>query len=84
MLRDTIFAFLHDRLGVDADEISDQTLLFSSGLLDSFSLVEIVALLERETGTRMDPADVDLEHLDSVERMLDWAEQSAANQDSAA
>lgn len=82
MLRDTIHTFLHDRLGVDADELTDQTPLFSSGLLDSFSLVEVVSMLEQQTGTRMDPTDVHLEHLDTVDRMLKWAQQNAQNHDS--
>jgi acyl carrier protein len=71
--RGRLLAFMRDQLGVDTDDIDDSTPLFSSGRIDSFSLVSLVIFLEDATGSRIALGDVTLENLDTVGRMLAFA-----------
>jgi acyl carrier protein len=63
-------AFLEEDLGVDTSGVDTETPLFSSQLIDSFALVTLMMFLEREAGIRIAPADVNLDNMDSVGRML--------------
>lgn len=72
LARDDLHTFLDQRLGVDLSEIDDETALFSGGVLDSFSLVDLILFLEERTGERVNPGDVRLEYLDSVTRILEF------------
>jgi len=60
-------------LGVGTDSLTDDTPLFSSGLIDSFSLVMLMSFLESEGKFRINPVDVSLENMDSVERILNFS-----------
>lgn len=51
------------------DEVLDDTELFSSGLLDSFHLVELIAVLEKASGRRIKPGEINLENLDTPEHI---------------
>jgi acyl carrier protein len=66
-------AFLRDELGVETDGLSVDDPLFSSGLIDSFSLVTLLAHIERVCGFRIGPTDVNLDNFDSLGRMLTYA-----------
>ncbi|MBF0622081.1 MAG: acyl carrier protein [Magnetococcales bacterium] len=68
-IRNRILTFLDDELGMDLDEVQPDTLLFSSGMIDSFSLVTLMTFLEENFGFRISPDDVTLDNLDSVERI---------------
>lgn len=74
--------YLSDRAGVDA-EVTDDTPLFSSGLVDSFSLVEMIAFVEQQGGFRVDAWDVTLDHFDSIARILAYARTKRAEAASA-
>jgi acyl carrier protein len=63
-------AFLEDDLGVDVSDIDADTLLFSSQVVDSFALVTLMMFLEKEAGIRISPADVNLDNMDSIARMI--------------
>lgn len=58
-------AILNDEHFVIAE---DQDLLLS-GTLDSLSVVRLVEYLETETGTRIPPEDVTLEHFGSLHKI---------------
>lgn len=68
--KDVLLDFLDDELGVDLDEIEPDTALFSSGIVDSFALVTLMMHLERIGGFRINPSDVTLENLDSINSIL--------------
>jgi acyl carrier protein len=68
--RQTLVDFLETELGVEMDGIENDTPLFSSGIVDSFALVTLMMHLEREGGFRINPADVTLDNLDSIDRIL--------------
>tara|TARA_R110002072_G_scaffold168861_3_gene322527 strand:- start:5427 stop:5651 length:225 start_codon:yes stop_codon:yes gene_type:complete len=65
--------FLQADLGVDISQIGPETPLLSSGVIDSFSLLTLLSFLEERGGFRVNPADMTLENLDTVERMLAFA-----------
>lgn len=68
--KDELLAYMRADLGVDTSEISDSTPLFSSGILDSFSLVSLLTHLESKCRFRIDPSDLNLENMDSLERIM--------------
>ncbi len=80
---DELHNFLVEELGVDSGEIKRETLLFSSGLIDSFALVSLMAHIENETGFFIPPTDVKLENFDSIDRILAYL-QRATGADGAA
>ncbi len=75
---DAIFEFLETDLGLEVDGLDSADPLFSTGAVDSFALVSLILFLEREGGFRINPADVNLDNLDSVEKMLAFCERMAA------
>lgn len=62
--------YFKTRLGVDTEGIDDTTPLFSSSVLDSFSIVELIAFVESQAQIRFDAWDVTLDNLDSIEKIL--------------
>jgi acyl carrier protein len=75
---DGLLAFLEDDLGVDIQDVDEDTPLFSSQLVDSFALVTLMMFLEREAGIRIAPADVNLDNMDTIGRMLAYANRVTA------
>lgn len=65
---------LEDDLGCDLDGVEVSSLLFSTGVVDSFTLVTLIMELEKETGTKVSAGDVTLENFDSIERILAYLE----------
>ena len=68
--RQLLLEQLEIRFGLDATAIDDTTLLFSSGLLDSFSVAELLMFIEEQGGFRVEPTEITLDNLDSIERIL--------------
>ncbi len=69
---DQLIDFLQDNLGVRA-EINTETPLVSSGLVDSFGLIDLLAELERVTRCKIPSGRVSPLDLDSVKAMLELA-----------
>ena len=65
--------FMQEELGIDTNEVDSSSLLFTSGIVDSFSLVSLVTFIERQCGFTVQPDDVTLENLDSIQRIVDFA-----------
>jgi acyl carrier protein len=74
---DDIRNYLGERLGVDTSSVADDTPLFSSELLDSFSMVELLTYLEQESGVRFAPSDVRLDNLDTIAAMMRFVAQAS-------
>ena len=72
MNRDELMAFLEEH--ADDEEIEDDSSLFGEGLLDSFILIELVALIEKSIGAKVPPLDVNLRNFDTPERILRYIE----------
>ncbi len=52
--------------------VERDTELLLAGVIDSLGVVRIVDWIERELGIVIDPADVVLEHFESVDAMLEY------------
>lgn len=65
-----LIEFLDSELGVETDDISSHTALFSSGLVDSFALVTLMMHLEQLGGFRINPGDVTLDNFDTIDKIL--------------
>lgn len=76
--RDSLRRYLHEKQGLELEDFDDDTLLFSSGLIDSFSMVDLILFIEDTADLRVHPADVTLDHLDSVNRILAFVEARCA------
>ncbi len=76
--RDELVTFLKDSLDVDMDELADDAPLFSSGEIDSFSLVSLIEFVEKQCGFRVKPTEVSLDNMDSVERLMAYINRKTA------
>jgi acyl carrier protein/D-alanine--poly(phosphoribitol) ligase subunit 2 len=55
-------------------EISPDTKLISSGIVDSFSLFSLQAFIEREFGKRIPPPVITAESFDTIKQMIEIIE----------
>ena len=74
---DMLLEFFEDDLGVDIDGIEPETRIFSSGIIDNFTLVTLMTFLEKAGGFRINPADVNLDNMDSIARIVDYSRRAA-------
>jgi acyl carrier protein len=75
-MTERILRFLSVDLRIDTTGIGCETELFSTGIIDSFALIDLVGFLERDAGVVFGPLDVTLENLDTVQRMVRFAERA--------
>jgi acyl carrier protein len=68
---DVIRAFLHARFrsALAGRTIGDDDALFSSGIIDSFGVLELIAFLEDTFGVTIDTARHDLREFDTVAKI---------------
>lgn len=71
--RQTLLDYLQSQFGLNTDEVYDDTLLFSDGLLDSLSVAELLMFLEEQGGFTIEPTEITINNLDSIEKILDFA-----------
>ena len=76
LTRETLLAFLVRETGLEAADLEGEALLFSSGLVDSFTLVALLQFLEDESGVRVPSRDISLPNLDTVERILAYVDRA--------
>ncbi|MEM9462543.1 MAG: acyl carrier protein [Myxococcota bacterium] len=65
--------FLGSKTRADLDKVSDDAALFSSGLIDSFVMIDLMNLLQKQTGARIAPDE--LMNLDSIRQILEFSAQ---------
>jgi acyl carrier protein len=65
---------LEEEHDVDPSEVQSDTLLFSSGIVDSFMLVALLTFIETTFDCEVEPVDVTLENFDSLDRMAAYIE----------
>ena len=70
----TFAAFISRRFSLDLAELTASTPLFSSGLLDSFHLLELISQVEEQAGIRILPGEISLDNLDTIDRILRFVE----------
>ncbi len=73
MLPNAIITYLNQAAKEARTEMPDRnTSLFEAGLLDSFSLVEFVTLLENEFGIRVSDAELRPETFETMVKIEDY------------
>jgi acyl carrier protein len=70
--KELLFAFMNDRLGLDVTDVDEDTPLFSSGIIDSAGMADLIVFIESESTVRFEPDDISLDNLDSIGRILDF------------
>jgi acyl carrier protein len=70
--------YLYEKQGLEPEDFDNDTLLFSSGLIDSFSMVGLIMFIEDTAGLRVHPVDVTLDNFDSINRILAFVEAHCA------
>lgn len=71
-LEDKLLEYIRKEFGRDDErEITADTMLISSGIIDSFSLVSLQAFIEREFGKKIPAAWITVESFDSVAQMAE-------------
>ena len=73
-LPDRCIEYISATFSVPPEELDHGAALFSTGLLDSFCLVDLLAYVESEAGIRVRPTDISLENFDSVERIAQYVQ----------
>jgi len=68
--KERIRGFLGKDLGVDLSATSDDAALFTSGRIDSFALLELMAFMEAEFNVRIDITSLSIEQLDTVDALV--------------
>ena len=69
-----IRAFLREELGVADGELTADTPLISSGIVDSAGLIRLAALLEAELGITIPDRDVKAENFDTLRKVHAYLE----------
>ena len=70
MLPDSIMAFLNEAALQSRTKVPERDAsLFLSGVLDSFSLVDLVTVIETEFGIRVADSDLRPENFDTISRV---------------
>jgi len=72
-LKTVLLDGLSNQFRLNLDQITDDTLLFSSGILDSLNVLDLVSFVEKSIGQPIPPTDILLENFDSVNNILNYA-----------
>ncbi len=67
-LKNALRRALVGRFGVKGS-LEDDTGLFSEGLIDSLSVMDLVAFVEEQLGCPIPPAEITLDNFDSINRI---------------
>ena len=63
---------LISRFGV-RQAVENDTALFSTGLIDSLNVIELVCFVEEQLHRAVPPAEITLENFDSIDRIMRFA-----------
>jgi acyl carrier protein len=79
MLPEVVLNFLNDAAAQARVELPDRdSSLFQSGVLDSFSLVDFVTLLEAECSIKIDDTDLRPQNFDTIAKVERFVERAKA------
>jgi len=72
-LKQALRTALVTQFRIDRNRLQDNTGLFSGGLIDSLSVMDLVCFVEREIGQPVPATAITLENFDSIERIVAFA-----------
>ena len=71
---DKLVNFIVDATGVDSDEISLNTPLFTSGIVDSMNFLNLIDFVEKNFDIKTEISEISLERWDSIGLILTFIE----------
>lgn len=76
-MKEKLTRFIIDELlsGMDIGDLDD---LLLSGLVDSMGVMRLVAFIEEETGLKVPPEDIVIEHFVNIDAIIRYLEARAA------
>jgi len=75
-----ILEFIREKFGKQINgELSEETPLLSSGIVDSFGFLELFDFIEKEFGISINPDEVDFEDFDTPAKIADYIESKQQN-----
>jgi acyl carrier protein len=75
---DALLSYMRDELDVDTARLDIDSPLFSSGIIDSFSLVSLLAYIEAQHHFRIPATDVTLDNFDTIGRIAAYVSRMTA------
>ena len=73
--REPIHAYLTDKIGGDRDLLPpDGDSLVDAGILDSFGLADLVAMVEEQYGVKVPEADISMQTFETVDLIAKYVE----------
>lgn len=75
--KNDLIEFLAENFQLDRDGLEDDLPLFSSSLLDSISMVTLIAFLEEKTGLIIEAEDVTLDNFDTISAIVAFCDAHA-------
>lgn len=78
MDKNALKSYITELAMLDASELEDDTPLFSSGVIDSISLLSLVEWVEAQVGFKVTPGQFTLENWDSVSRIARFVQNTSA------
>lgn len=73
---DRLILFLRDSLALE-DEVTAESALFTSGVLDSVAMVNLIAFVEEQAAIQVRTDQVTLENFDTPARIIAFANAAA-------
>jgi acyl carrier protein len=73
-LKQALRTALVTQFGVNRNSLDDNTELFTSGIIDSLGVMDLVSFVEGEIGCAIPPAEITLDNFNSVNRIVRFAE----------
>jgi len=74
LTKSDLLEHLADHARDDLSRVTEDTELFSTGLIDSFAMIDLLLFLEKHTGSKLGPEDMDVDNLDTIGRILSFVE----------
>ena len=71
--RELLRSYLGKTFDLDVESIDDGTKLFSDGLLDSFSVADLLLFIEEQGNFVVEPEEVIFDNLDTIGNILAYA-----------
>ena len=70
LAHEDLLEFMQTELNIDVEQVDDDTPLFSGGILDSTTIVELILFLEQRGGFRITAEEINLDNLDTLNKIM--------------
>jgi acyl carrier protein len=74
MLEQQLIEYISRNFGVDRSEFDTSTDLAGAGILDSFSIIELVTYIESIAAVKFDAFDLAMSNLESIDAIKNFVE----------